>query len=245
MRREQCNTTQRVRQSKNLVGPNAFDLLMSGKKRPRPEKAESSSNNSPYSDTSSGRFVLCPMGCGAHISELVINTHIDRCTGKDNKIIKNEIDLENVNICSQQMPPSKVDSPRAVAQQKCEPSPPKPNAFAHMMDQSERVFSAKPLRQRFHIGEDGTITWSDSLHPDTRYSVECSTPSVIPKQNEIIRWSASVTLKGTRMLNCGEPNSIPPQDLKLTVSSAFPSAVDTMTTNRRLVRKHSRLSVSS
>lgn len=93
------------------------------------------------------------------------------------------------------------------------------------MKQSHKVFSAKePLRQRFHLDSNG-ISWMNMEDE--------------PPTNE--SWSAKVLLKASRMLH-GEHsvNALQPRDVELTVSSS----IHTGTAPTRLVKRHSRLSVS-
>jgi len=108
-----------------------------------------------------------------------------------------------------------------------------PDAFSHMMKQSHRVFSTKePLRQRFHLHSDGRLSWSDMEKEQS------------DGRNYKEAWSAKVLLKGSRMLHGDSPkhhvSGPQPRDVELTVSSSVPTG----NAPTRLVKRHSRLSVS-
>jgi hypothetical protein len=225
---------------KRTGGGNAFDMLM--KKRPK--------KTQPLMSAQKSRFVTCPAGCGSHIPEHQVNIHLDTCLGSSaNETLDSAtpepgtssetIAITNENVSDEKEDPASLSKQQSQTE-KAQPqssdsssaatiSPEAgPNAFAHMMKQSHRVFSVKePLHQRFHLHADGRLEWTNME--------ESSSPE---------SWSAKVTLKASRMLH-GESskNSINgPQlrDVELTISSFIPSG----TATTRLVKQHSRLSVS-
>lgn len=241
---------------KRAAGNNAFDMLM-GKKTKTLKSSQKSS-----------RFVDCPVECGAHVPEHQLNSHLDTCLGgstskaaggecaattpkTETTKTENQDTQENtMNLSDTQKAPAstpkqapasaKVMAPpeslesestrlAAAATIPVSQSPEtRPDAFSHMMKQSHKVFSAKePLRQRFHLHSDGRLSWTtddmDSWHENDE------------------SWSATVLLKGSRMMQGGvAKNAIQPRDVELTISSSIPSAASP----KRLVRRHSRLSVS-
>lgn len=234
---------------RDSAASNAFDVLM--KKKPK----------TPKSSQKSSRFVDCPAGCGSHIPEHQVNQHLDNCLGSSEQKTEVKSDAsqsENVRHSEcvegeQVVAPASDSKPAAAAASNTSnPSQPTPhpssdellatvsqspdsgpNAFAHMMKQSHRVFSSKePLQQRFHVHSDGRLTWTDmdENNSDTAGA-----------------WSAKVLLKASRM-NVGESspsshnaNAPPLRDVELTISS---SIIPTATEQTRLVKRHSRLSVS-
>jgi hypothetical protein len=106
------------------------------------------------------------------------------------------------------------------------------NAFTHMMKRSSQVFSQsepQKLSQRLHLCADGRVT-------HTCYS---SNPGL--SQPENIQWSATVNVKDRTQTvdSSAEKESL--RTVELIVSSSIASAPATV--RRRLVQKHSRLSV--
>ena len=210
---------------------NAFDLLM--QKRPCVKKS---------------RFVPCPAGCGSHVLEQNVNTHLDSCLGNrtddgtltrkqpvcDEKAQEEE-QSETTTTSSTEgaatLKKAAVENPVAVGS--CESG--SPNVFAHMMKQSHRVFAVKePLRQRFHLHLDGRLSWTNIMEDD---------PESL--KDDKVQWSAKVLLKASRMMHGQEqtgPDAIVPRDVELTVSTSMAS--DDAASSRRLVQRHSRLSVS-
>jgi hypothetical protein len=126
-----------------------------------------------------------------------------------------------------------------------------PNVFSKMMKESKRVFSTKerpPLRHRFHLNENGQLSWIDrdiNAEEETKYEREGG-PATSSPEGIKVEWSAAVTLRGERLQTSNSPGGVssshPPRDVELLVSTSIPSY---QRSNKRLVRQHSRLSVST
>lgn len=242
-------------------GANAFDFLMGKKLATQGGKGKHIVN----SFGGASRFVLCPLGCGVHVSELGVNKHLDECSGKEEREGAgpkptpqvsqetptppayrkkgDETGTELRQKVSQDMPLGTFNADKK-KQKIDEVNPSAPDAFTHMMTRSQLVFSDdihKPMRQRFHLDSDGTLSWTE-LKPQQNCIGEGKDDiqQKDSKSNDIFGWSASVVLKGAKMLVSGTKDSLPPRDLVLTISSEFPSGKEE---NERLVRRHSRFSV--
>jgi ferredoxin-like protein FixX len=225
---------------KQQASGNAFERLMqkrqSAQKRPCARKS---------------RFVACPAGCGQHIREENVNEHLDRCLGATEAVEPTQSEAkatEQVATVDPAMtreptePVTFCPTPDSSSSTVSPESNNAKNAFSHMMKQSQRVFSAKesqPLRQRFHLHPDGRLSWTCT--EDVGFVED---PGSLASNNASVLWSAKVLLKASRMVH-GQPQPKPdaPQshDVELTVSTAMVFSG----TSRRLVRKHSRLSVSA
>jgi hypothetical protein len=211
---------------------NAFAVLMSGKKKKRP------SNNC--------RFVLCPAGCGKRVADLEINAHLDSCMQAQAASSAPETSVKLFS-----SPPKKDSVPVADAcatkptvsleskelpnlskTQDTKKVPEHANAFAHMMKRSSQVFSQsepQKLSQRLHLCANGRVTL-------TCYS---SNPGLSQPDN--IQWSATANVKDRKQSSDSSAEKENPRTVELIVSSSIPSAP--VTVRRRLVQKHSRLSV--
>jgi hypothetical protein len=246
-----------ARKRSNPSNNNAFEMLM-GK---TPKSRKSSQKKS--------RFVDCPLECGAHVPEHQINQHLDSCLGgsyskpsdnsdketasktwtpKADTVGQNKEDIDDAAVVSDKqkavsglqsnlkststlhevaLSESRDSIKNSVAAAMIPVSQsPETNAFVHMMKQSQQVFSVKePLRQRFHLHCDGHVTWTDTNDPSPDRS-----------------WSSTVLLKGSRMLRRESTGTSvgQPRDVELTISSSIPSEMSP----KRLVTRHSRLSVT-
>lgn len=268
--------TKRPAPPRNNRSGNAFDLLM---RKKRTETTCATSDSRPQLGKS--RFVLCPVGCGSHVLGADINAHVDGCLSKpkgselllpsqdtadvgesrkDAQEPKKETKVDDkkkkgpssvasyIDIASKGEPSREDSSRHALPEQD---APGTPNAFAHMMEQSHRVFSREavsPLRQRFHLHLDGHISWTelvDSKVVDDPGSQ--NRPKLLSCKDPEVKWSSTVTLKGTRMMGKSD-SELPPPDIELTVSSSFASVAVSPSPPglmNRMVRRHSRLSVSN
>ncbi|KAL7529559.1 hypothetical protein ACHAWF_003025 [Thalassiosira exigua] len=214
----------------------------------------------------------CPAGCGEHVTERDVNDHLDRCLAMASSDAGNEEvrkgDRDDASGSSsrgetttkrRRTTPSSADKRRRLD-----------DAFAHMMQRSSSVFSKsrdgeKVVRRRFHLhDEEGLVTWTSegngddgddgctekggggvvgSEHPESKSG--CSIPPIE------VNWSATTTVPAKRMnvievagANGGRPtpNVNDGKALELTISSSLdPFRGDPP---QRLVRRHSRLSVS-
>lgn len=105
-----------------------------------------------------------------------------------------------------------------------------PDTFSHMMQQSKRIFSQKslqPLKQTVYLRENGHLVLTfegKSPPPDDAYQLQ---------------WSTTVQVKDRSSV--ATPDGATPREIELTLGSFLPSHGSQPT--RRLVRKHSRLSV--
>jgi hypothetical protein len=198
----------------------AFSVLMEGKnkKRIRP------SNNA-------SRFVLCPAGCGKHVSEIAINAHLDLCMqhGLNQNPCSQPSSTPTAEVESDTQPKHMQVKKQALISPDTKPAESSDhstkNAFAHMMERSSQVFSQKDpqkLSQRFHLTSDGLVLL-------TCYG---SNPGL--SQPENIQWTATAQVKDRTQKES-------PQVVEITVSSSIPSSTSTLP--KRLVRRHTRLSV--
>lgn len=227
-------------------GGNAFDLLMKKRQRSTPKSSQKSS-----------RFVDCPVGCGSHVPEHKLNEHIDTCLQNESTMSNEHSDrakkqtpnqpsttssgIENIKespasshivaqaaVYNAEQTQSATKLQPTVSQSPSDPSD-NTNAFSHMMKQAHQVFTVKePLKHRFHLHANGSLTWTD-----------------MENETELIQevWSAKVLLKASRMIHGESTHSrastLQPRDVELTISSSVPPATEQL----RLVKRHSRLSV--
>lgn len=220
-----------VPSKKRQASGNAFEMLM--QKRPSAQRS---------------RFVACPAGCGSHILEQNVNEHLDRCLHSseavDPPVPQSETKATEQEegdsamkwgpTCPEQLTLSKT--PEESSSPTASPQSNSSNIFLHMMKQSHRVFSAKesqPLAQQFHLHLDEHLTWN------------CMEDPRFVEDTKSVQWSSKVLLKASRMLH-GQPQPKPDasqlRDVELTISTSLACSG---TPRRRLVRRHSRLSVSS
>ena len=151
-----------------------------------------------------------------------------------------------------------MSSPATVANNGRGDTPGGGDAFTRMMERSATVFSANKsvrgdesmIRHRFHLHDaEGRVTWTtdESIARENsaqNYMIPASTISIGEAS-----WSAIVTMKKVKCASCtderdGESIAESDSALELTMSSSLPSSSRDDTTCR-LVRTHSRLSVSS
>jgi hypothetical protein len=271
---------------------NALDILMDNSRNRNNRKR-------PHSSFS------CPAGCGARVTELDVNFHLDRCLGgsssndvdvvvvaraerRDRADAGSSIDQEGVGdegeANAKRVRPSSRSPAVKTPPANCKRGNASGDAFSHMMERSATVFSTnKPgnsdgnvIRHRFHLHDaEGHVTWApindgaeknkygiphftvtgvDDIAEEGNTTQEQippndsahSTPTSSISIGEI-DWSAVITLKKVNCISSTVGEDISNDDngaLELTVSSSLPSSAQGDETSR-LVRKHSRLSVSS
>lgn len=135
-------------------------------------------------------FFACPAGCGASVTTMNVNLHLDRCLGNlsddkksasiDSPTVREDtsrgiLDAETTqsadNITNNDVdddePTAKRKRPvRANAMKTPSTIKDAPNAFSHMMKQSATVFSNTSnneniIRHRFHLhNAEGLVTWT-------------------------------------------------------------------------------------
>jgi hypothetical protein len=259
---------------------NALDILMENARNRNSRKR-------PHSSFS------CPAGCGARVTELDANVHLDRCLGGSSS---NDVDVAVVARAERRDRAdagSSIDHLREGVGDERDVRPssrspavktPPVNALSHMMERSVAVFSAnKPgnndgniTRHRFHLHDaEGYVTWTpiddgaeknnygppnvtetgiDNIAEDGNATHEQippndsthSTPASSISIGEI-HWSAVITMKKVKCISSTVEDDTSNDDdgaLELTMSSSLPSFAKGDETSR-LVRMHSRLSVSS
>jgi hypothetical protein len=238
--------------STKFEGGNAFEVLMKSKKR----KVIGSDGDNGGSASAASRFVPCPVGCGTHVLQSEINDHLDKClAGNEATMLSKKQDgFERDRITSSADDTDGATPTTPISKSKMGGSPStsqQPNVFSKMMKESRRIFSARdrpPLRSRFHLHENGELSWIDrdaNAEEETKYEKEGGLTRV---SSSVIRveWSATVTLRGERLQPSNSPGGVSPghtpRDVELLVSTSIPSD---QRPNRRLVRHHSRLSVST
>ena len=151
---------------------NALDILMNNAR-------SNSSRKRPLT------FFACPAGCGASVTTMNVNLHLDRCLGnlsddKKSASIDSPTVREDTSRCAlvaeTRQPADTItnndaddDEPTAKRKRpfsKAEAKTDAPNAFSHMMKQSATVFSntsnnANIIRHRFHLhNAEGLVTWT-------------------------------------------------------------------------------------
>ena len=221
---------------KRQAGGNAFEMLMP--KRPSAQKS---------------RFVACPAGCGSHILEQNVNEHLDRCLDSSEAVDPTTLQSETKAIereevdsamkwgptCPEQVTLCKTPDPASTPI--VSPESNSSNVFLRMMEQSHRVFSAKEsqaLAQHFHLHLDENLTWTCAEDPRFVEDTKSLTNDKVS-----VQWRSKVLLKASRMFNDQskpKPDASQLRDVELTVSTSLVFSG----TQRRLVRRHSRLSVS-
>jgi hypothetical protein len=217
-------------------------------------------NLSPTSIAGS-RFVQCPAGCGRHVLPHEVNAHLDKCIGSEHFQDRNQqsqpsgqtvatdhlsdntiavSDSEQIQKGTHRPNQGDENSTNDV-QSRCQG---KSDIFSHMMKRASEIFTeggsytssssagTHKLVQRMHLHTDGSVSL-------TCYGRNVKDDVTLHGQSDPIMWSATVQVK------CGK--EVP---VELIVSSSIPQAVDMTTqeqmlpsSKRRLVRKHSRLSV--
>ena len=224
-------------------GENAFSVLMK-----RGVKKGKNSSSSPPKTPS--RFLLCPAGCGKHVAAIEINKHLDTCllqqTSESNAEVQS-IETGRESITPKEPTITTVQPEKAVciatnvntAAAEKDSAKSSHNAFTHMMKRSSEVFSrpTEPpkLLQRFHLCADGkvTLTCYDKTYEPTDVD---NLPNALPTTHDV-QWQEMVQVKDRPQSS--EQNR--PQIIQLVLSSSIPS--DSKDAKRRLVQRHSRLSV--
>lgn len=198
------------------------------------------------------------MGCRTLVSEFDVNDHLDRCLGGhcDEKDIATVDDDGETN--------AKHASSNSTVSVVIN-TPPTKNAFSLMMERSAAVFSTNKsrnndhgnvIRHRFHLhNSEGHVTWNTQdncdgeNHDGDSNGTEIGT-SISAGLSRDIHWSAIIMMKQVKRVNTrlGDNTSYDERHqqkaLELTMSSSLPSSTIQRIENMRLVRKHSRLSVS-
>jgi hypothetical protein len=227
-------------------GKNAFSVLMnSGNKKKRELLAA----------TRPSRYILCPAGCGKHVADIEMNTHLDACIDRVThlpcavvaqrpnqeetiNVLAKDLGINQNNVISPDDGASESSpSPKKSKPVACLPDKGGSNAFTLMMKRSSEVFSnakAPKLFQRFHLGTDGCakLTCYGSK-PDDSYTSQ-----------ETIEWTVAVELKDRPPktdTTSQQHLQKQPIIIELVISSSIPSML--ADTSKQLVHRHSRLSV--
>ena len=198
------------------------------------------------------------MGCRTLVSEFDVNDHLDRCLGGhcDEEDIATVDDDGEMNAKHA----SSISTVSVVIN-----TFPTKNAFSLMMERSAAVFSTKKsrnnddgnaIRHRFHLhNSEGYVTWNtqdncDGENHDGDSNGTEIGASISANWSRDIHWSAFIMMKQVKCVNTrlGDSTSYDERHqqkaLELTMSSSLPSSTIQRIENMRLVRKHSRLSVS-
>lgn len=207
--------------------------------------ADSGNRKRPHSSSSS--LFSCPVGCRTLVSEFDINDHLDRCLGGH----CDEKDDGETNAKHA----SSISTVSAVIN-----TPPTKNVFSLMMERSSVVFSTNKsrnnddgnvIRHQFHLhNSEGYVTWTtqdncDGGNHDGESNGTEIGASISADLSRDVHWSAIIMMKkvkciNTKMVDTSYDERHQQKALELTMSSSLPYRIE----NMRLVRKHSRLSVS-
>jgi hypothetical protein len=140
-------------------------------------------------------------------------------------------------------------------------TPPTKNAFSLMMERSAAVFSTNKnrnnndgsvIRHRFHLhNSEGYVTWTTQDNCDgENHDGDLNGTGIISANWSSESWSAIIIMKKVKCVNTRMGDSTSYDEyhhqkaLELTMSSSLPSSTIQRIDTTRLVRKHSRLSVS-
>lgn len=251
-----------------VVTNNAFSVLMRGggssssgnKRKNNSTRRMVSSKKGPSVTSNTGsRFVPCPAGCGRHFLPHEMNAHLDKCI----------VPAEHFKDPSPQSRPSaenvagnrSLDDPAAeltpertrkgyeepnqndeTETNEAQPGQGKNDIFSHMMKRATEIFAGggsctspsstgvHKLVQGMHLHTDGSVSL-------TCYGSRPNDDLTLRGQPEPIAWAATVDVKRDQQV-----------PVELIVSSSIPPAVDAspvehLSAKRRLVQRHSRLSV--
>lgn len=179
---------------------NAFDVLMNKVSLARVSSKRRRLSSSCYQWTdgngieeSSGistgaitqsRFVDCPI-CLKQIPLATVDFHADQCLDQTHLDFRQAAIAGAKDYACVRMEKSTIVDSRTPLQK---------NALQHLMDQS-KLLSRPPLRQRFHLHSDLTVTWDDVIKDGgaTLTAAEAVT-SLDNKNSPIVHWSAIILL---------------------------------------------------
>jgi len=223
---------------------NAFDVLMnkvslervSSKRRRLSSSCYQQVMDSNGSETISGistgansqsRFAECPI-CLKRIPLATVDFHADQC------LDQTTWDLSQVSTAgakdnnSARMEKSITVNSRTPLL--------KTNALQHLMDQS-KLMSRPPLKQRFHLHSDLTVTWDNGSQDGDENIMEAEAATSPDKQNNpIVQWSAIIMLDTSH----GSPQEEEERLIELMLSSSLPSS---STAPKSFMSKLSKLSI--
>jgi len=112
----------------------------------------------------------------------------------------------------------------------------KTNALQHLMDQS-KLMSRPPLKQRFHLHSDLTVTWDNGSQDGDDNIMEAQAATSPDKQdNPVVQWSAIIMLDTSH----GSPQEEEERLIELMLSSSLPSS---STAPKSFMSKLSKLSI--
>ena len=218
----------------------AFDVLMSKSSVTKKQKLSLKGNSGKISAESQSRFVMCPI-CQKGVPIATVEFHTEQCLSTATADATNR-----AKTATKATEPATAASSTYVDNDKILKTKAKPNAdtskdaFQHLMDQS-KLLSRPPLKQRFHLHSDLTVTWEDVVDGEAHFKhgnvavVSQSEQQCHVQQLPIVQWSASTMLEASSSSTSREVE----RSIELIISSSIPSA----TTEIKLISNLSKLSI--